>query len=77
MTSGGPGGICRRGRLSPLGRIGGHVDAGVIPLQNLVVALPLLGQGVGAVLAHAHAVAVAGDGEGDPRLRLKYQGMKM
>ena len=51
--------------MSPLGRIGGHVDAGVIPLQNLVVALPLLGQGVGAVLAHAHAVAVAGDGEGD------------
>ena len=41
-----------------------HRHAGVVVLENLHIALPLLGHGVGAVLAHPHAVAKAGDGKG-------------
>ena len=40
-----------------------HRHAGVVVLENLHIALPLLGHGVGAVLAHPHAVAKAGDGK--------------
>ena len=47
-------------------RLRSPVDAadlhtGIVVPQDLPGGFPLLGQGVGAVLAHAHSVAVAGD----------------